>query len=78
MDIVWSYIEKVRKVWPSDIKKILDYYENALEVDPSYYLIYKDIARLYFVIKEFDKNQENHELWQKIDNAKKESISKEI
>jgi len=77
LDSAWDYIHKAREVWPPDLEKILEYYEKAEKINPDYYLIYKDKARLFYMLKKYEKCIENYELWEKAFPEDKWRISKE-
>lgn len=62
----WDYIKKAREVQPHDLEKILRYYDHAKNLDPNYYLVYKDKARLFFVLGEHEKSKENYQIWKKL------------
>ena len=52
-------------------------YDNAINCDPNYYLIYKDKARLYYILNEHEKSKENYELWKKTDEIWENEVVKE-
>jgi len=74
----WDYVKKAREVWPPNIKKILKFYDDAIKSDSNYYLIYKDKARLFYVLNDLEKSKENYLLWKKLGNEWNEEITKEM
>ena len=50
----WNEIKIAREIWPPDIEEILFHYKKAEIIDPKYYQIYKDRARLYYVLGEIE------------------------
>ena len=63
-------IKLAREVWPPNIEKILEHYENAKKIMPSNYEIYKDKARLFYVLREYRKFHEEIKQWKKIADGK--------
>ena len=61
--MIW--INKGRNFGPKNEQKALECYEKAEELKPSYYLIYKDRAKLFHMLKKFEKAAENYELAEK-------------
>ena len=55
-------IYKARKYGPIAEEKALEYYDKAAELAPNYYLIYKDRATLFHILKKFEKAVENYKL----------------
>jgi len=66
MQKAWYYIKKARAVWPPHLETILRYYEKAITIDPNYYLIYQDKARLFFAIGKFEESEENYNILKNI------------
>ena len=62
---VMVWINKGRKYGPKNEQKALECYEKAEELKPSWYLIYKDRAKLFHMVKKFEKAVENYDLAQK-------------
>ena len=62
---VMVWINKGRKYGPKNEQKALECYEKAAELKPSYYLIYKDIGKLFHTLKKFEKAAENYDLAEK-------------
>ena len=58
--MIW--INKGRKYGPKNEQKALECYEKAVKLKPSYYLIYKDRAKLFHMLKKFEKAVENYDL----------------
>ena len=67
MNKAWENIEKAREVWPPNILKMLEYYDKAIEERHDYALTYKDRARLFFVLGDMQKSEENYQLWRKVE-----------
>ncbi len=51
---VMVWINKGRKYGPKNEQKALECYEKAEELKPSWYLIYKDRAKLFHMLKKFE------------------------
>ena len=56
---------KARAYGPIVEEKALECYEKAEELKPSYYLIYKDRAKLFHMLKKFENAVENYDLAEK-------------
>ena len=80
MNTAWENIQKAREVWPPNIPKILAYYDKAIKERPDYPLTYKDKARLYFVLGDMEKSEENYKLWREIEakNNKKVNLDTKL
>jgi len=63
-------IKLAREVWPPNIEKILEHYKNAKKIMPSNYEIYKDKARLFYVLRDYRKFHEEIKQWKKIADGK--------
>jgi len=74
----WDYVKKARDVWPPDLEKILKLYDNAIAVDSSYYLIYKDRARLFFILNDLEKSKQNYLLWKGLDKIWDKEVQDEM
>ena len=61
--MVW--INKGRAYGPKNEQKALECYEKAEELKPSWYLIYKDRAKLFHMLKKFENAVENYDLAEK-------------
>ena len=53
---------KARAYGPIVEEKALEYYDKAAELAPNYYLIYKDRATFFHILKKFEKAVENYKL----------------
>ena len=62
---VMVWINKGRKYGPKNEQKALECYEKAEELKPSWYLIYKDRAKLFHMLKKFENAVENYDLAEK-------------
>ncbi len=74
----WEEVKNAREIWPPDIEKILEHYKKAEKIDSHYYLIYKDRARLFYVLKEYEKCKKNYEVWKELDIMWKDEVTKEM
>jgi hypothetical protein len=63
----WDQIKIGREIWPPNIDKILFQYNMAEAIDPKYFQIFKDRARLYYVLNEIKKSNEEYERWKNLD-----------
>ena len=74
----WEEVKKAREVWPPDIEKILEHYKKAEKIDSRYYQIYKDRARLFYILKEYEKCKKNYEIWKGLDIMWKDEVTREM
>ena len=74
----WDEIKKAREIWPPNIDKILDHFEKAEKLDPNYYQVYKDRARLFYVLKRYGKSNEDYERWRSLDEKWDEDIKNDL
>ena len=74
----WDEIKKAREIWPPNIDKILDHFEKAEKLDPNYYQVYKDRARLFYVLKRYGKSNEDYERWRNLDEKWDEDIKNDL
>jgi len=74
----WNEIKIAREIWPPDIEEILFHYKKAEIIDPKYYQIYKDRARLYYVLGEIEKSKQEYLKWCNLDSKWIEEVDKEV
>jgi hypothetical protein len=74
----WDEVKKGRDVWPPDVEKILMQYYRAEYLDSKYFIIFKDRARLYHVLGEYEKSMEEYKKWYELGGPWKEEVTKEI
>ncbi len=63
----WDEIKIAREIWPPNIEKILFRYYRAEAKEPEYFQIFKDRARLYYVLNQIEKSNEEYGRWRKLD-----------
>ncbi len=74
----WDEIKKAREIWPPNIDEILDHFEKAEKLDPNYYQVYKDRARLFYVLKRYGKSNEDYERWRSLGEKWDEDIKNDL
>ena len=77
-DSSWDEIKIGREIWPPNIEKILFRYYRAEAIDPKYFQIFKDRARLYFVLNQIEKSNEEYEKWKQLDKKWKVEVELEM
>ncbi len=74
----WDEVKKGRDVWPPDIEKTLMHYYRAEYLDPKYFIIFKDRARLYHVLGENKKSMEEYQKWYDLGSSWRDEVTKEM
>ena len=74
----WNEIKIGREIWPPIIEEILIHYKIAEDIDPKYFQIYKDRARLYYVLGEIEKSNQEYLKWRNLDSKWIEEVELEL
>ncbi|MDF2427598.1 MAG: hypothetical protein OPY04_06720, partial [Nitrosopumilus sp.] len=77
-DQSWNEIKIAREIWPPNTEKILLQYHRAEAIDPKYFQIYKDRARLFYVLNQIKKSNEDYERWRSLDTKWENEVDLEI
>lgn len=74
----WNEIKIARETWPPNVEKILLHYNMAEKINPKYFQIYKDRARLFYVLNQIEKSNEDYEKWRSLDTKWRNEVDIEI
>lgn len=74
----WDEVKKAREIWPPNIEKILLQYHKAEVIDPKYFIVYKDRARLFHVLGEHEQSKREYGKWLNLGIEWEDEVTKEL